>query len=367
MQINNKITTFQLYFFIIQTQIGVGILGLPYLVHSEAKGNAWISVFLASVVVQGLIILFWFLLKRFPQKTIYQFSQTLAGRPIGVLINLSYVLYGILVTALILMIATSVIEVWVLPNTPRWIIIVLISAVSLCLVRGSLNDIANFDVLVSVLVLLLIGITIYALFSYPVDIRYLLPLNQTSIGMILKGTKEAYFSMLGFELLLILFPFIQSKKSTSILKTATLANVTVTTIYIFLTVACLLVFSPAELKVVPQPVLYLVKALYLKILERVDLVFVSLWVVSVITSYVSYLYLAVEGITSTFKNMNRSYVIFGFAFVSVLTALIPQKEKDMEWFNKAATTGSLVLVIIIPIVLLLLSIILKKNERRERI
>lgn len=58
-----KQTKTQLLFFIIQTQIGVGILSLPYSVFQRAKQDGWMSILLAGLVVQLLILLFWMLAK----------------------------------------------------------------------------------------------------------------------------------------------------------------------------------------------------------------------------------------------------------------------------------------------------------------
>ncbi len=62
----SKISLVQFTFFVIQCQIGVGILSLPNRLHPIAKGGGWISALIAGLAIQLIILLMWlFLYKRF--------------------------------------------------------------------------------------------------------------------------------------------------------------------------------------------------------------------------------------------------------------------------------------------------------------
>ncbi|WP_064093194.1 GerAB/ArcD/ProY family transporter [Rossellomorea aquimaris] len=363
MKNQNNLTSIQLIFFVIQTQIGVGVLGLPFNVFSVSKGDAWISILLAGAVVQILMIGFWILGRRFPTKSLFQYSKQLVGKVMGTFINVSYIVYGLLVTALVLMYSTAIISSWALTLTPKWIIMLLLIGTAVYLGREKLSQISDVYVVVSSLIFFLIIISVLVLILYPVEWRYLFPIGHSGATNILKGVKEAYFSMLGFELLLIIFPYFQNNGERSILYSVSFANLFVTSTYTFLTIVSLVTFSPEELKIVPQPVLYYVKSLYLQIVERIDLVFVSLWVVNVITSLTSYLYLSTEGSTYTIKRFNRGTYTMLFGILAYLIALIPGKENEMELFNKLVISLSYFYIVVIPFSLLIISFILKKNER----
>lgn len=60
--------------FIIQAQIGVGILSLPNKLNETAKGGGGLSVLVAGVITQLVIILLWVLLKKFPDLTYSVFA-----------------------------------------------------------------------------------------------------------------------------------------------------------------------------------------------------------------------------------------------------------------------------------------------------
>ncbi|MCA0148017.1 MULTISPECIES: GerAB/ArcD/ProY family transporter [Rossellomorea] len=365
MKIQTNLTSIQLIFFIIQTQIGVGVLGLPFSVFSVSKSDAWISVLLAGFIVQVLIVLFWILGRRFPKKTLFQYSRQLLGKVAGSIVNISFILYGVLVTALILMYSTAIIKTWVLPLTPKWIVMFLLIFTGIYLGKEKVAAISDVYVVVSSLIFFLLLISVVVLVTYPIEWRYLLPIGQSGGIQILKGAKEAYFSMLGFELLLFLFPYFQHNGERSVLYSASIANLFVTMTYTFLTIVSLITFSPEEIVIVPQPVLYFVKSLYLQIVERIDLVFMSLWVVNVITSLTSYLFLSTEGSIHTFRWFKRKRYIYTllFGMVAFIIALIPGKEGEMEIYNKMVINLSYLYILVIPVILLSISYLFKKTER----
>ncbi|WP_226675013.1 GerAB/ArcD/ProY family transporter [Rossellomorea aquimaris] len=360
-----KLTGLQLTFFILQTQIGVGILGLPFNVYLKSKQDAWISVIVAGILVQAVILVLWFLGRRFPTKSIFEYSKILLGKVTGTILNCGYILYGLLVTALVLMYSTKIIKMWVLIFTPKWIIMFLLIATAMYLAKEDVIGISNVYVVVSSLIVFLLVISILVLVTYPIDFRYLFPMAQSGSLNWLKGANEAYFSMLGFELMLILYSHFKEIGSIAILKSVTLANISVTSIYCFMTMVSIVTFSPAEIEIVPQPVLYFVKSLYLKIIERIDLVFVSLWIVNVITSLTSYLFFSTEG-TSFFirkvKKIKRTILPVIFGIMGLIISLLVKNEQ-MEMYNKTIIYMSYVFVIFIPVLLLGISFLFKKHEK----
>jgi spore germination protein (amino acid permease) len=362
-----KLKGVQLTFFILQTQIGVGILGLPFNVYLKSKQDAWISVLVAGLLVQGVIVILWLLGRRFPSKSIFEYSKILLGKITGAFLNWGYIIYALLVTALILMYSRKIIKMWVLIFTPKWIIMLLLIATAMYLAKEDVIGISNIYVVVSSLIVFLLVISIIVLVAYPVDFRYLFPMAQSGGINWLKGAKEAYFSMLGFELLLILYPHFQQVGAKSILISATVANISVTLIYIFMTIVSIVTFSPNEIEIIPQPVLYFVKSLYLQIIERIDLVFVSLWIVNVITSLTSYLFFATEG-SSFFlrrkKKIKRTFLPVFFGMMGLVIALIV-KNDQMEIYNKTVIFLSYIFVFCVPLILLGLSFFLKKHEREK--
>lgn len=107
----SKITLGQLTVFIIQCQIGVGILSLPNRLHSISKGGGWISTLIAGLVIQIIILLMWLLMKRFPGATLYEIVSKMFGNVFGKILGVSYIFYFMLIGMTITLNACSVIKI----------------------------------------------------------------------------------------------------------------------------------------------------------------------------------------------------------------------------------------------------------------
>lgn len=77
------ITSKQLIFIIIGTQISAGVLSLPRLVAGEAAQHAWISVLVGAVPSFLAIALICYLYSRFNDPDFVNVSKRLFGRYLG--------------------------------------------------------------------------------------------------------------------------------------------------------------------------------------------------------------------------------------------------------------------------------------------
>jgi spore germination protein (amino acid permease) len=358
-----SITKYQLLYMILQTQIGVGVLSLPHSVNKAAGSDGWISVLIAGVLVQLLILLIWFLSKRYPDQTIFGITEKALGKWIGKCIGFVYVLYAILTCTLILVLFQGILKLWVLPNTPSWIILFIMIGTSIFLVKDRIRVIARFYMFVMVLVPPLIILTIIS-FPSVAEYRYLFPIGSAGMISILKGAHAVLISMLGFEMLFLLFPYVQATDK-QILKSVSIASGVTTLLYLYLVLVSFIVFSPKEIQLVPQPVLYMLKAITFQIVERIDLLFISIWIVVVATSFMSYLLFSSIGIQHIF-NLKRHTTAFYFIVpATFIGAMIPRTEFHVGTLSRIVEFTSYVLIVIIPVCLLVVSIIQSKRKSRR--
>ncbi|WP_232697097.1 GerAB/ArcD/ProY family transporter [Brevibacillus daliensis] len=357
-----QITPGQLVFLITQTQIGVGLLGLTSKVHNVAKGDAWISVLLAGMLAHLFIFVMWCLSRRFPSFTLYDYLPVLLGKYIGKFIQFVYTAYFILVASYIILQFSSTFHDWVLSNTPRWIIMGIISGVCLYLIRESLRTIARFFVLVFFCNIAVIIITAYAYLH--VNFLYILPVGQAGIWKITEGAHYAMNAFAGYELLLITFPLVEGG-SAGKLKAATLANLFTAVLYTFAVFTSLIVFSPPEMELLPQPLLYMVKALTFSVFERLDLYFLSLWAVVTTTSLMGYMFMASKGLANLFRaqSNHQNAAPYTVALVFIIVVFF-QNPLLIDVFGKILSIANYVFLFGIPFVLFMISILFKVTEVR---
>jgi spore germination protein (amino acid permease) len=356
----NKITNKQLVFMIIQAQIGVGILSLPHDVALIAKQDAWISTIIAGVVSQAILFVIWGLCRRFPDLSLYQIIPKLLGKVIGKILILGYSMYFMVTGSLVLARYSDIIDKWILPLTPNWITMLLMLLTCIYIVSEGLTSIARFYVLVSPILIVLVALISYAMKD--ANLLYLFPMGEHSIPTILKGSKEAAFSMLGFELFLFIHPFVQSSGKEKLVAITT-ANMFVTIFYTFMVIASLIFFEPnMDIALTPEPLLYMIKAYSFQVLERTDLFFLSLWLVIVATSIANWLLLSSMGLASLVRKKHYARFLPFVAGIYLVLALIPDQGKDFERFNQVLGPSHYIFIVIIPVLLFILSFILTKKE-----
>ncbi|MEH6991397.1 GerAB/ArcD/ProY family transporter [Neobacillus drentensis] len=358
---NISITKFQLFFFMIQSQIGIGLLSLPNVVQKTAKGDGWISTFIAGVAVQIMLVIYWQLLKRFPNLIYTEITQKILGRFIGKLINIFIYMNFILIGGLITILFIKVINLWLMPLTPNWIISILILIACIYLTISDLRMIARFFVLATSLILLLWFTSLLSWFT-PKEIQYILPIGSSGFKNILLGTNNSLLAMLGFEGLLFLFPFIIENKK-GVLKTISMANIFIMIFYTYFMILTLISFSPDQLAQMREPIINLLRGLSYKMVDRVDLIFLSIWIVPMTTSCVAYLFLASKSMNVEKKNYQKVVLMNGF--IIFLITLIPYDDAIITLFNKYVSYLNYAVVFIIPILLLILSFLFKKHEMSE--
>jgi len=100
LQVNNKISSYQLTINIISIIIGVGFVTLPRSVGEKVGNpNALISILIASFISTILCLIISKLVRSHPNKTIYEYSFQLTGKVIGFIISFIFATYWLTLTA----------------------------------------------------------------------------------------------------------------------------------------------------------------------------------------------------------------------------------------------------------------------------
>ncbi|MYL64491.1 GerAB/ArcD/ProY family transporter [Bacillus hwajinpoensis] len=352
----------EIFFLIVQTQIGIGVLSLPNTLQNSSGNDGWISVLLAGAILQLFLLLYWLLLRRFPTLTITQITTTLLGKYVGTFINFVFYLYFILSSTLVLIIFVKLLKEWLLTITPAWMLTLLILLTCLYLTVSSLQIIARFFVLVSALILLLIIISFMSV-KLPMDIQNLFPLGSSGIKNILIGTHDSIFlSLYGFEVALFLYPYARHKKRT-FLKTISLANLFVTALSTYFVFLCIMIFSDKLLSQVDYPVLFFLRALEFQFIDRIDQIFIAIWIVPMMMSIVMYTYLASKCISISNKKQ-PTIVIINTGFIFFLSLLARKDDLSINLYSMFLKYVSYGMLFCLPILLLLLSFLRKETGEK---
>ncbi|MGG1674126.1 GerAB/ArcD/ProY family transporter [Neobacillus sp. NRS-1170] len=358
-----SITQTQLFFLIFQSQVGIGLLSLPYSVHEHVQSDGWISVLLAGASIQLLIILLWILLWGFKGKNIYEITVIVFGKYLGKFINFLYIFFFLLVMSLVALLFANLLKKWILDYTPFSIIILLLIGTGIYIGKHNLRVLARFYTLATGLIIIAIALPWFS-FSSNFQFAYLFPIGQSGVKNIVIGAHRAIVAMIGFELILVILPYVEGTYKRS-LKNISLANTMVTLLYVYFTVSCYLIFSPEEITIVPEPVLYILKAANFQWIERLDLIFLSIWIIPMITSFVTYLYLASSGAATILHKGKRKYPVWYLPVIVFLIGFLFSSESDIEHFDKYVSFITYVFLAVIPLLTLFVSLVRKKFNYRS--
>lgn len=356
-----SITKFQLFFVLIQSQIGIGLLALPNVVQESAKGDGWISIIIAGLVIQVLLVVYSILLRRFPSDMLTDITRKVLGNIIGGTVNYAVYFYFILTGSTLTILMVKILNEQLLPLTPGWVLSFLIIASSVYLAVSNLRVIARFFVLASFWIVVLIGVTLLAVWG-PKELHFILPIGSAGAKDILLGSNSALLSMIGFEALLFLFPFVIGNTK-GMLKTVSYANLFVTGFYTFLTFLCLITFSPEQLQQIREPVLFLFRGLTYRMLDRLDFIFLTIWIIPMTTSIIMYLFLATKSLVGRKKSYKKTVLINGI--ILFCFSLIPHTDEITDTLTQFVSYLSYAVVIGLPSILLLLALIYKKHGKGE--
>lgn len=357
----SKITLPQFTFFVVQCQIGVGILSLPNRLHPIAKGGGWISALIAGLAIQLIILLMWLLLKRFPDKNIYEIVCTMFGNKFGKLLGFSYIVYFIIIGMTVMLNACNVIKVWILQATPWSAILILFTITCVYLAYNTFKVIVRFYVMASILIipmalLIALGLT-------RADFSYIFPIAEAGWWNIIQASKETITAMYGFEIILIAYPYVKGKPAAR-LKAISIANGLVTLFYTFTVWICFIVFSPKQIELIPEPVAYLLRSLHIGIVDRTDLIFIPIWMITVVASIASYYCSASIGIGYIFKFANHKKAVPIVGLISFFVAIFIDTPEQLKMLANFTDKFTYIFIVVLPFLFLLYSLL--RNKKGEQ-
>lgn len=361
----DTITKFGLFIWMIKCQIGIGILSLPSEIYGSADGDSWISILAAGAAIQLLLLVYAKLYDRMPDRILSEMTVELFGTIVGRTINFVYFSFFLFIAGYAISLFVQLVHNWLLPKTPEPVILTLISVAFLYLSLQTLSAIERFFTFASMLFVLILLFSLTA-FTHDMHIANLAPIGGSGLTGILAGSKNSFFAMIGFEVVLFLFARVHREKGQSVrlLPTLTAANVFVTLFYTYFVVLCLVSFSPRALKLLKEPVLFLFKGLSFQLADRLDLIFLSIWIFAMTSIFVGYLYMASRSLSPRSRS-HRKFVWIGSGIVFVLGYGL-EKVDDMELISAWVQYGYFFMIGILPMLMLAKSYLTKSNENRRR-
>ncbi len=361
-----QITSIQAAAILASSVIGVGILTLPREVATAAGTDGPLATLLGGIIAALLLVLFTRLGLRFPHRSLVEYSSIILGSIPGKLLALAFVAYWFLLTAALVRIFGEMVITAILPNTPLEIIIGIMLLLGAQLAAQNIKVFARVhEILLPLTIAPLLFLFLNSINS--VNPLHLLPVLAFGPLPILKGALATGLSFLGIEFLLMLLPYYSEPHRA--VKYHLYGIIVPIIIYFTIVSMGLGTFGDAALQYLQWPALEQVRLAALpsipSVFERLESIFIGIWVVVVFTSTGTLYLMVVLGVTHLLglrqQKRNRFYHYIPTVPLFFL-ARFPQNIIAVETYAGYISKAGTILVIAGPSLLYLVALVRQKKE-----
>ncbi|NRQ53443.1 endospore germination permease [Brevibacillus sp. HD1.4A] len=206
-----KISAFQMAVLMYPTIVATALLTVPSITAAYADNDLWLSPIWASLIGFVTVLVVDALHRRYPQKTIIQYSEHILGKLLGKAFGAFLMLLYVLLTALVVRIYAEFLVGSFLTQTP--IVVVISTMLLLCAfaVRGGVEVIARAATAFSPFFVLPLLLLIVLLFT-DFQLDRIFPIMVDGVGPSLKGALIPQGWFTEYMLLAFLLPFLTDRE-----------------------------------------------------------------------------------------------------------------------------------------------------------
>jgi spore germination protein (amino acid permease) len=356
------LSTFLIIFIIHANQIGIGIQGFQRIIFLAAKQDAWISVIFAGFATHIVVFVIIKTLQIYGSTDIYGIHHDVYGKWLGKVFSSLYILYCLWIFLIILKNYIEVLQTWVFPTVPVWLFSFSILLLVIYGVTGGIRMIVGVCFFSIVLSLWMFGFIGYPLrFS---DFGHLLPVMESNLVSILKGAHKMTLTIVGFEILYVIYPHMEKKDKLQ--KYAHIGIALTTIVYLILMLVALVYFSPGQLESTIWPTLSLFKIVKLPFIERTEYVAVTFWLLIILPNLMLYLWAAVRGVRRTF-GISTTRILWVFTTFIFVSSLFINSRVKINSMNNFFASVAFYITFCYPLVLYAFALLKKKiNAHKEK-
>ena len=352
-----KVSPFFVFYTISSVQIGIGILQFQRNIAKEAGYDAWISVILAGIGTHIILWMIYSILQK-TDSSIVEINERLFGKLIGKTLNLLIALYYLALVVIVVRTFIQVIQTWMFPDLETWVFATAFVLLCIYVILGGFRAIVG----VCFFGIVLPGYLIFTLVYTFENSRFymLLPLFDHSIVDIIKATKEMTFPVLGFESLLVYYPFVKNPEQSK--KWGHLALLMTTAIYLAVAIVTFGFYSEKQLQNHMWPTLSMWTIVEMPFLERFEYLGIANWTLIILPNACLSLWCASRVIKLTIK-VSQKYVLIALSAVCVVISSLLQTRESIEQLGMLiGNAGFYLLYGFIPLVFVLSYIVRKARN-----
>ncbi|MBB6175983.1 spore germination protein (amino acid permease) [Anoxybacillus tengchongensis] len=318
-----------LVFFLVHTvQIGLGIVGVQRVIFVEARQDAWIAVLLSGLWIHLVVFVICQTLKQTEHDNIFSLHTFVYGRVFGWMVNAAVVVYFLMAYTSILLGYVEMALTWMYPDFPLWggaLILVVLTVYALY--GGGFRLVAGVS-FITFFMAIWIVVVVFQPLKYAEWI-HLLPIFEATPKQMANGVLKTAYTMLGFEVLYIIYPFVKEKERAH--RYAQLGVLLTTFLVAVVTVIAIAFFSPKQLEVTIWASLSMFTIVKFPFIERFEYVVIPLWLLVILPNLLMFMWAMTRGGKALF-HVKQKYLLFVFGPMSFFVAILFKRRATINEF-----------------------------------
>ncbi|MGZ4105856.1 MAG: GerAB/ArcD/ProY family transporter [Tumebacillaceae bacterium] len=342
-----------------KTQVGVGVLGFQRIVIKESDHDAWISVLIAGLLVHLSTWVMIKTLRLYESTDLFGIHYDVFGKWLGGLLSFVWILFFASGTFMIIQTYIEAVQTWIFPDFPNWMLSCCLVLLVLYGVLGGVRVIVG-----ACMISFLLTIWMVLLVYYPLHFAVwtkLLPVMEAPIGDLLRGAHKMGLTVLGFEMVYVLYPFVNDKSKVQ--KYSHLGVLITNLLYIASIVTVTVYFSREQVLRNIWAQLSILKIIQFPFLERFEYVIISLWVLVILPNMLLYTWAATRGVKRVFGANQRKSLFVICALIFLANFLIHNRAQVNQISDFLSNVG-VYLTFLYPFVLYAAALIRKKRRAK---
>ncbi|SCY97318.1 GerAB/ArcD/ProY family transporter [Alkaliphilus peptidifermentans] len=360
---DGEITSFQSYIMIISIMVGTGVLGLARSVAEIAKQDAWISVLVNGIGISIIIAFTIFVISKFPQLTFIQYMSLLLTKPLAYLVVFAYGIYAIFTTSLIIRFLCEMVGTWFLPRTPLTVISFIIVATLVYITKDGLTFVGRFNEIIVLAIIPFIFLIFPSLSE--ASLINLKPIGDSGIHSIIKGIPPSFYAFGGYEVILIIYPFISNKNKMNI-RYSMLAILFVTVLYTSIVASQIALFGYQEITEILYSFINYLDVIDFPIIERIEIFFTFFWTFAVIGTLSIQFIAGCIAFQSVFKTKKTNTFVYLFTPIIYILSLLPENSVKVAEYSEIVGKANVCFGIFLPIILFIMYLIWGRKKAYDK-
>ncbi len=346
-------------FFLIHTmQIGIGLLGYERYIAINAEYDSWISIIITGVSIHLILWMMYSMLNK-EKGDLIAIHTRAYGHYIGKFFSFLFAIYFLLMGATVLRSYLEVVQVWMYPDLQEPIFLIFFAVLLYYTISAGFKTVTGIAFFGVILPSFLIFFLFFPL-QYS-DWDYLQPVFNHSIKDILLSSKAATLEYIGFEVILILYPFLKKPEKSQ--KWGQFGILFSTFLYVIVAIVTFSYFSQEQLGRTIWATLSMFKIVEFPFVERFEYLAIAVWALIIFPNICISLWCAGRTLKRAFHIRQRGSLIVMLLIVYVLQLLIPDRETTDLFITTVSRVGFYLIYFYTPFLFIVFHL---QSRRRSR-